>query len=202
MLCFRSVSTVADLRRKFRSIWPHLDERTRLITAANEAMSLGFGGASLVHRASGLSRQAISRGIGELKTGKALPPGCIRRSDAGRKAITTTEPQLFEALDAMIEGDTRGDPEFPLRWICKSSRSLVRTLERQNHPVSHVKVAQIPHDPNYSLQINRKTEKDARHLALSALPALPRHSSQIAQGTRTGSPNIYGLYDHAYRALR
>ena len=163
MLCSEFVSILADLTRKFRSIWPQLDERTRRMTAANEAMSLGFGGVSLVHRASGLSRQAITRGIRELETGKALPPGRVRRSGAGRKAITASDPQLLEALDAMIEGDTRGDPESPLRWICKSTRAIAQTLERENHPVSHVKVAQILHDQNYSLQSNRKTEEGADH---------------------------------------
>lgn len=126
-------------------------------------MSLGFGGVSLVHRACGLSRPAITRGIREIKAGKVLTPGRVRRSGAGRKSITASDPKLLEALDAMIEGDTRGDPESPLRWICKSTRTIARTLEEQRHPVSHVKVAQILHEQNYSLQSNRKTEEGADH---------------------------------------
>jgi hypothetical protein len=157
------VSTLSDLTRKFRSIWLHLDERTRRITAANEAMSLGFGGVSLVHRACGLSRQAITRGMREIKARKVLPPGRVRRSGAGRKSIAVSDPKVLEALDLMIEGDTRGDPESPLRWICKSTRVIARALERQEHPVSHVKVAQILHDQHYSLQSNRKTEEGADH---------------------------------------
>jgi hypothetical protein len=157
------VGTLSDLTRKLRSIWPHLDERTRRITAANEALSLGFGGVSLVHRACGLSRQAITRGIREIKARKVLAQGRVRRSGAGRKSITISDPQLLEALDGMIEGDTRGDPESPLRWICKSTRAIAQALQGQNHPVSHVKVAQILHDQHYSLQSNRKTEEGADH---------------------------------------
>ena len=157
------MSILADLTRKFRSIWPLLDERTRRITAANEAMSLGFGGVSLVHQACGLSRQAISRGIREIKAREVVPAGRVRRSGAGRKAITASDPKLLEALDAMIEGDTRGDPQSALRWICKSTRTIARALQGEGHPLSHVKVAQLLHDQHYSLQSNRKTEEGADH---------------------------------------
>lgn len=154
---------LADLKRKLRSIWPHLDERTRRITAANEALSLGFGGVTLVHRACGLSRQAITRGIREVKERDVLGGGRVRRAGAGRKSIVSHDPKLPEALDAMIEGDTRGDPESPLRWICKSTRTIARALKEQRHPVSHVKVAQLLHAQKYSLQGNRKTEEGADH---------------------------------------
>ena len=157
------MGTLSDLTRKLRSIWPHLDERTRRITAANEAMSLGFEGVSLVHRASGLSRQAITRGIREIKSGKLLPQGRTRRSGAGRKSVAVSDPALLEALDAMIEGDTRGDPESPLRWICKSTRTIARELQRDEHPISHVKVGQLLHEQHYSLQGNRKTEEGTDH---------------------------------------
>jgi len=133
------------------------------MTAANEAMSLGFGGISLVHRACGLSRQAIMRGIDELKSGETLPAGQVRRAGAGRKSVITSDPTLLDALDAMIEGDTRGDPESPLRWICKSTRAIAEALSGEDHPVSHVKVMQLLHEQHYSLQSNRKTEEGADH---------------------------------------
>lgn len=157
------MSTLTDLTRKFGSVWPLLDERTRRIMAANEAQSLGFGGVTLVHRASGLSRQAITRGMHELKAGKAIGAGRVRRPGAGRKPIVTHDPSLSQALDAMIEGGTRGDPQSPLRWICKSTRTIARALTQQQHPISHVKVAQLLHDQQYSLQGNRKTEEGAEH---------------------------------------
>ena len=66
-------------------------------------------------------------------------------------------------LEALIDEQTRGDPESALRWICKSTRSIAGELVEQDHPVSHMKVAQILHGLNYSLQSNRKTEEGEDH---------------------------------------
>jgi hypothetical protein len=157
------MSPISELKRKFRSAWPHLDERTRRIMAASEAMSLGYGGVSVVGRACGLSRKAISKGIRELQAkGKPLV-GRVRRPGAGRKSITQSDPRLVQTLEGLIDEQTRGDPESPLRWICKSTRTIAKELGQQKHPVSHVKVAQILHGLDYSLQSNRKTEEGADH---------------------------------------
>jgi hypothetical protein len=131
--------------------------------AASEAISLGYGGVSLVRRACGLSRKAIAKGIREIQEGEAPSEGRIRRPGAGRKTITVCDPGLLVALEEMIDSETRGDPESPLRWICKSTRKIASELGRKKHPVSHMKVAQILHDLNYSLQSNRKTEEGADH---------------------------------------
>ncbi len=144
-------------------MWPLLDERTRRIMAASEAMNLGYGGVSLVRRACGLSRKAIVKGIREIQEGAVPLEGRIRRPGAGRKPITVSNPRLLAVLEKMIDCETRGDPESPLRWICKSTRAIAAQLGRQKHPVSHAKVAQILHDLNYSLQSNRKTEEGADH---------------------------------------
>jgi hypothetical protein len=157
------VSTFTKLREKFQSVWPLLDERTRRIMAASEAMALGYGGVSLVRRACGLSRKAITKGIGEIEAGSAPGEGRIRRPGAGRKRITVTDPDLVDTLESMIEDQTRGDPESPLRWICKSTRAIAKQLGRQRHRVSHTKVAQLLHDLAYSLQSNRKTEEGNDH---------------------------------------
>ena len=157
------MDVLSELKRKLRSIWPHLDERTRRLTAANEAVSAGYGGVSLVHRACGLSRKAIAKGIDEISQRDAPLAGRIRRAGAGRKLLTVSDPELVQALDEMIEGHTRGDPESPVRWICKSTRVIAKELGQQAHPVSHMKVAQILHDLDYSLQSNRKTEEGADH---------------------------------------
>ena len=163
MLCSQSMSTPAGLKQKFHAVWPLLDERTRRVMAANEALSLGFGGISEVHRACGLSRKAIAKGIEEIQEGIVPAPGHVRRPGAGRKSITVSDPRLMEALEKMIDSQTRGDPESPLRWICKSTRTIAEQLGRKKHPISHAKVAQILHDLNYSLQSNRKTEEAADH---------------------------------------
>jgi len=154
---------LAELTEKFRAVWPLLDERTRRILAANEAIGLGYGGVSVVHRACGLSRKAIDKGVREIQEGDCPAEGHIRRAGAGRKNITVSDPRLLRALDRLIDGETRGDPESPLRWICKSTRAIALPLRQQQHPVSHMKVAQLLHQQNYSLQSNRKTEEGGDH---------------------------------------
>jgi Rhodopirellula transposase DDE domain len=157
------MSERSRLRQKFGAVWSLLDERTRRIMAANEALSLGYGGVSVVHRACGLSRKAIAQGIREIRNQSAPPEGRLRRPGAGRKSITVSDPTLVKALEEMIDGQTRGDPQSALRWICKSTRAIAEQLSRDEHPVSHMKVAQILHALNYSLQSNRKTEEGADH---------------------------------------
>jgi len=134
----------------------------RRLMAAGEAKALGYGGVSLVSRACGLSRKAILKGIRELEAGATLG-GRIRRPGAGRKPITQSDPELVNRLEALIDEQTRGDPESPLRWTCKSTRAIAAALTRRKHPVSHTKIAQILHHLGYSLQGNRKTEEGEDH---------------------------------------
>ena len=157
------MKTRAELQAKLASVWPLLDERIRRLMAANEARALGRGGISEVSRACALSRKAIAKGIQEIEGGTAPPPGRIRQPGAGRKKITDHDPRLAGALERLIDPDTRGDPETPLRWTCKSTRTLAAQLTRQKHPISHMKVAQLLHAQGYSLQGNRKTEEGDDH---------------------------------------
>lgn len=198
------MNTLPGLKQKFRAVWPLLDERTRRVMAANEALSLGFGGVSLVHRACGLSRKAIAKGICEIQDGIVPPTGRIRRPGAGRKSITESNPHLLDAMEAMIDSQTRGDPESPLRWICKSTRTIATQLSKSKHPISHVKVAQILHDLNYSLQSNRKTEegtdhpdRDAqfRHINAAVKKCLRRGIPVISVDTK--KKELIGNYDNA-----
>src|SRR6266849_10515878 len=112
----------ALLRQKFASVWPMLDERTRRLMAASEALVLPYGVVSRVHRACGLSRNAIAKGIQEIQSGTALEAGRVRRRGAGRKPITVHEPQLVIALDRLVEPDTLGDTDSPLRWVRSEER--------------------------------------------------------------------------------
>jgi hypothetical protein len=182
------MSTLSELLKwKFQTAWPHLDERTRRIMAATEAVSLGFGGVSLVSRACGLSRKAIHKGIHELQEGEPLV-GRIRRPGAGRKSITESDPGLVQALEGLIDEQTRGDPESALRWICKSTRAIAKELKEQDHPISYVKVGQILHDLDYSLQGNRKTEEGDDH---PDRDAQFRHINlQVKRSLRLGIPVI------------
>ncbi|MGH9962239.1 MAG: ISAzo13 family transposase, partial [Pyrinomonadaceae bacterium] len=182
------MGSLAELTEKFHSVWALLDERTRRIMAASEAMALGYGGVSLVRRACGLSRKAISKGIREIEEGSAPLEGHIRRPGSGRKPITVSDPRLVETLEKMIDEQTRGDPESPLKWICKSTRTIAKELGWQKHPVSHAKVAQILHGLDYSLQSNRKTEEGRDH---PDRDAQFRHiSAAVKRCLAVGSPVI------------
>ncbi len=177
-----------ELQEKLGRLWPHLDERTRRLTAACEALALGRGGVSAVSRACGLSRKAIAKGIRELEAGQTLAPGRVRRPGAGRKKITEHDPGLADALERLIEPGTRGDPQSPLRWTCKSTRTLAAQLARQKHPVSHMKVAQMLHGMGYSLQGNRKTEEGEDH---PDRDAQFRHiNEQVVRALASGAPVV------------
>jgi hypothetical protein len=155
--------------------------------AASEALALGYGGVSRIQRACGLSRKAIAKGIREIAEGNTMP-GRIRRPGAGRKNIAECDPKLLVSLERLLEPETRGDPESPLRWICKSTRNLAARLTRQKHPVSHEKVAQLLRDENYSLQSNRKTEEGADH---PDRDAQFRHiNAQVKRALAMGMPVI------------
>ncbi len=182
------MAACATLEEKLASLWPLLDERTRRLTAANEARALGRGGITEVSRACGLSRKAIAKGIKEIEEGRALPAGRVRRPGAGRKRLTDQDPSLVGELERMIDPDTRGDPETPLRWTCKSTRTLARELTRQRHPISHMKVAQLLHAEGYSLQGNRKTEEGDDHLDRDA--QFCHINSQIKRTLARGAPVI------------
>jgi hypothetical protein len=156
---------VERIRRKFQAMAPLLDERSRRQWAAAEAMELPYGGVTSVASATGLSRTTITAGIGELRkqvAGRTLASN-IRRPGGGRKYLEDTDPGLWDALDALIDPLTRGDPESPLRWTCKSTRRLAEALSGQGHPASARTVAALLGEMGYSLQANRKTREGGQH---------------------------------------
>jgi len=130
--------------------------------AANEARQLGHGGVSKVSQACGLSRVTITKGMRELRS-LPLEQGRIRRPGAGRPSLLLVAPDLPRILEGLVEPLSRGDPESPLRWTCKSTRTLAAELTSQNHAISHEKVAQLLRQMDYSLQGNRKTEEGNDH---------------------------------------
>ena len=197
-----------ELRRKFAQVWPHLDERARRLVAATEALQQGYGGVAVVSRACGLSRLTIAKGLREL-TAEPLPPGRIRRPGAGRPRLTVQDPALPRRLEALVEPLARGDPESPLRWTCKSTRTLAAVLAAHAHPVSHTKVAQLLRDLGYTLQGNRKTEEGAEHPDRDAQFAHINTEVQraLAQGTPvlsvdTKKKELVGAFANAGRRWR
>jgi len=152
------------LARKFELLARVLDERTRRLVAAAEAEALGFGGVTAVAQASGLSRGTVIRGLAEMKTAtKPVRGQRIRRKGAGRKRTVDQDATLKRDLEALVEPVTRGDPESPLRWTCKSVRQLATELNRAGHHTSHRMVAELLHAMDYSLQANRKTLEGSSH---------------------------------------
>src|SRR5262245_3720404 len=113
-----------DVKARFEMLAPFLNERTRRLAAAAEAAAIGRGGIARVSRATGVSRRAIVSGMGQLKASDGLDAGRIRRPGGGRKRIVETDTTLRADLERLIDPVTRGDPESPLRWTCKSIRKL------------------------------------------------------------------------------
>ncbi len=151
------------IEERFTVLHSLLDERSRRLLAAAESQVIGRGGISAVSRATGVSRQVIRRGMAELKEPAAVMPGHIRRAGGGRKKIVDQDRSLRSDLESLLESTTRGDPEAPLRWTCRSVRNLTAELQRLNHTVSHQVVADLLHELGYSLQANSKTREGSHH---------------------------------------
>jgi transposase len=128
-------------------------------------VALGRGGITAVSRETGVSRPTIMAGVRQLKD-EAAPPasgGRIRREGGGRKRQTEKQPHLARALEALVEPVTRGDPESPLRWTCKSLRNLSQELGNQGFTISHRVVGELLEELGYSLQANVKTSEGSSH---------------------------------------
>jgi Rhodopirellula transposase DDE domain len=156
----------ARIRQKYHMVAVELDERRRRQWAAAEARDVGWGGVSLVARATGLSRPTIRVGLRELELSsnrRALAATRVRLAGGGRRRLTESDPGLLEALERLIDPTTRGDPMSPLRWTCKSTAKLAEELTRLHHPVSDRTVALLLKQGGYSLQANRKMQEGKSH---------------------------------------
>ena len=162
----QDAQAIVRIRRKYRMLAPEMDERRRRQWAAAEAREFGWGGVSLVARATGLSRPTITVGMRELDQPpkrRILDAARVRRPGGGRKRLVVTDPELLAALEALIDPVTRGDPRSPLRWTCKSTQRLADELTRQRHPIGPRTVATLLKEAGYSLQANRKTREGSSH---------------------------------------
>ena len=153
----------AAVRTRVALLKKVLDERSRRLLVAAESRAWGRGGISAVSRATGVSRQVIRQGLAELQQPVAPPAGRIRRPGGGRKKAVEKDPALLAELEKLVEPTTRGDPESPLRWTCKSVRKLAAELQRRGHQISYPLVAELLHQMDYSLQGNRKTKEGTSH---------------------------------------
>jgi len=151
------------IRTRFQKLAPFLDERMRRLVAASESLTIGFGGTSEVSRQTGVSRRAIIQGIKELDEAPGVRVVRVRRAGGGRKKTVDKDASLKTDLERLVDPVTRGDPEAPLRWTCKSVRKLAEELRRLGHQASHRMVAELLHELGYSLQANRKTLEGSSH---------------------------------------
>lgn len=131
-------------------------------------MAIGFGGISIVVKATGIAPNTVRTGIRELEAqryGKEepLPPDRIRRPGGGRKKLTDKDTALLPDLDRLIDPTTRGDPESPLRWTTKSAQKIADALQEQGHQVSERTAYTLLKEQGYSLQGNRKTDEGGDH---------------------------------------
>ncbi len=158
----RDTDLEATLVEKFVSIGALLDERSRRLWAATESRAIGYGGDAIVSSATGLARATIRSGRRELDLPIELH-GRVRRPGAGRPPLLKTQPGIVEALEELIDPLTRGDPESPLRWTCKSKANLAAAMVKAGWKVSATKVGRMLHDLGYSLKAPRKTTEGAAH---------------------------------------
>ena len=146
----------------YELVAPHLTEKQRRLLAGAAARALGRGGGARMARLSGLSRPTGYTGVRELDDSPD-PRGRIRRRGGGPKRLVERDPGLLQALEDLVDPDTRGDPQSPLRWTCKSTRELAEALTAQGHPVSDDTVGRLLRQQDYTLQRTQKTEEGAQH---------------------------------------
>lgn len=163
----RDADAIQQIRSKYRRLAPLMDERMRRQWAASEAEAYGWGGVSAVSGAIGMSRVTVEKGSMELaaraKNPRAALSARIRRPGGGRKRLGATDPELFAALEQLIDPMTRGDPMSSLRWTCLSTSHLADALTRQGHALSPRSVGRLLNGAHYSLQGNRKTQEGGTH---------------------------------------
>ncbi len=152
-----------SIRAKYSVLEQSLNELSRRLWAATEATAIGYGGVSLVARATGMSRNSILAGQKQIESGVPVVGGRIRQPGGGRKTSVEHQPDLKVQLESLVDPLTRGDPESPLRWTVKSTRRLADALIAKGYRASERLVAGLLKGMGYSLQANRKTLEGKQH---------------------------------------
>ena len=180
-----------DLEAKFETLAPFMGELQRRMWAATEAQLFGRGGVAAVHRATGIAKSTILRGLSDLKSGRAedlADSGRVRTRGAGRRLAEDNQEGLAAALDCLIDPQTRGDPESPLRWTSKSTTKLATALTKQGFTVSADTVGRMLRASGYSLQSTRKRLEGTSHVDRNA--QFERISNLTKAAKRRRSPVI------------
>jgi hypothetical protein len=162
-LLMNNKDIILKLRKKYKLISVHLNERTRRIWTAAEAKSFGHGGVPVVSEATGIARVTIHAGINKLNNKSKLEPERIRKYGDGRKKLTDKDPEMRGDLERILEPSIRGDPESSFRWICKSTRNLADELNKNGYRVGDRKNCDLFAELGYRLQANFKTNAGKDH---------------------------------------
>jgi transposase len=179
------------VREKHEVLSGRLNEATLRLWAAAEARALGRGGVTTVAKASGLSRTTIYAGLRELDappTEQAQGSARIRTRGGGRKRLIDKDTALLSDLNTLVEPSTRGDPQSPLRWTCKSTPRLAEELRAKGHTVSQRTVCDLLAHLGYSLQATRRLHEGGHHDDRDAQFA--SIAARVAQYQRAGDPVI------------
>ena len=185
---------IKEIRSRYESLKSVMDERVTRLWAAGEAKALGRGGIAAVTKATGILGKRIRYGMRDLTSMRRSPPKDppreqrVRRPGAGRKPLTETDLTLVPDLESLVEPTTRGDPESPLRWTCKSVRKLAEELCSMGHKVGAQKVSELLHELRYSLQGTRKTREGSSHPDRNA--QFEHINAQARSFQRAGEPVI------------
>ena len=210
----RCMTTDSLVSRRWEVMRKALDERQRRLLVAVEAKVLGRGGVTAVALATGVSRTTILAGLNEIQAlanplervadEPAMAPARMRRAGAGRKKIQAKDETLVADLLRLVEPTTRGDPQSPLRWTCKSLRTLADQLKAGGHIVSHVVVGQLLKGQDYSLQANAKViegnqspDRNAQFEHINATVTKALQSNQPVISVDTKKKALVGAYKNA-----
>jgi Rhodopirellula transposase DDE domain len=153
------------VRKKWRLLKATMDERARRLWAGAEADAMGWGGVAIVARATGLAISTVRKGRDEARRGARTEDVVrVRRRGGGRRGFAVAHPDVWPKLEKLVDPVTRGDPESPLRWTCKSTHALSHEMfVRHGVRVSDKTVAKLLKEHDYSLQAPNKSVEGAQH---------------------------------------
>jgi hypothetical protein len=152
------------VRQKWRLLKPTMDERARRLWAGTEADAIGYGGVAAVARATGMAISTVRKGRDEVRAG-ARPDDVVKvRRSAGPRPYEVQHPEVWPAIEKLVDPITRGDPESPLRWTCKSTSALsVELFAQHGIRVSDRTIAKLLRAHGYSLQAPNKSVEGSQH---------------------------------------
>jgi hypothetical protein len=204
-----------EFKQIYSQLSPFFDEKLKRLFLGSFAATLGHGGILAVARVAEVDRQTVAAGKNELLgSGTEKPPvprerGRTRREGGGRKKAVETDARLRADIDSLISPLTRGDPESPLRWTCKSSRKLAGELCGMGHKISHVTVSKVLHEMGYSLQGNSKvlegasqhTDRNEQFEHINAHAELFQAGRQPVISVDTKKKELVGLFKNGGKEL-